>query len=323
MGHDDEQVNPPVGDDRQDVEAETQPTTESVEQYVRLHEHIERLRADRRPPSPGALSEDEARVYQTAALFRAAVPGADDPDPVFVSRLLRELEGIQSSADADDATPPAAASATPAAPAAPSTPPTPPIPSAQPTQAPMQPVVPKRGLTRRGMLTRGLGAAAAAAAVGVAGGMAVERHMMIGPGPSAPAVALVPGGTGIWVTVARADAIPVGGVMRFTTDYIVGFVRHTQQGFSALSGVCTHMGCLLQWNTAARTFDCPCHGGRFAEDGTSAPSSAVWYKSLPKLQARVDGGQVQVYVVPPTSPTAPAAGDPSVDPYGSRGPGSV
>jgi Rieske Fe-S protein len=34
-----------------------------------------------------------------------------------------------------------------------------------------------------------------------------------------------------------------------------------------LSPVCRHMGCIVGWNSAEKTWDCPCHGSRYRYDG--------------------------------------------------------
>jgi len=43
--------------------------------------------------------------------------------------------------------------------------------------------------------------------------------------------------------------------------------RNRHGKISLVSAVCTHMGCIVGWNAAEETWDCPCHGSRFRADG--------------------------------------------------------
>ncbi len=70
------------------------------------------------------------------------------------------------------------------------------------------------------------------------------------------------------------------------------------EGAWAVSTVCTHLGCIVRAGTAG--FECPCHGSRFAPDGSVTKGPAP--RGLPWLAVRrsgdaliVDGGQT----VPP------------------------
>jgi len=60
------------------------------------------------------------------------------------------------------------------------------------------------------------------------------------------------------------------------------------QDVSAISGVCTHQGCIVRDNGA--NLLCPCHGSEFAFDGSVAKGPAT--QPLPVFPVSVENGQV-------------------------------
>ena len=58
---------------------------------------------------------------------------------------------------------------------------------------------------------------------------------------------------------------------------------------SAVSARCTHLGCLVSFNGAERTWDCPCHGSRFATDGRVIEGPARHRLRRVDIMAEEDG----------------------------------
>ena len=223
----------------------------------RVTAFIESLRRNRRP-KPFRPDPDDVEVMRAAIELNNAEPGAAIPRAEFVSDLHRRLA---AQLDEHDATADLAAAR----------------------------------LSRRRVIG-GLGAAAAtAAAAAVAGGVVDRELLSPGSSPSVPkAQELVPD-EGAWQPVIAAAELGNGQVERFSTVSTVGFVVNDNGKLSAISGVCTHQGCLLRHNEAAGRLDCPCHRASFSLQGDVLHQQFRQpIPPLPHIQVRENNGQIEI-----------------------------
>jgi cytochrome b6-f complex iron-sulfur subunit len=144
-------------------------------------------------------------------------------------------------------------------------------------------------LSRRTLLASG-----GLAAVGAAAGLVVGERLTV---PSTAQRELLPNGAA-GTAVAHLADVPEGTARSFDTGSVRGFLVNRGGEIAALSGVCTHLGCLLQLNAQARRLDCPCHSAAFGLDGN------VLFKHmpdalppLPRMESRVRDGQIEVLTV--------------------------
>jgi glycine/D-amino acid oxidase-like deaminating enzyme/nitrite reductase/ring-hydroxylating ferredoxin subunit len=85
---------------------------------------------------------------------------------------------------------------------------------------------------------------------------------------------------GEWLTpgdVAAEEEIAkdAGAVVRRRASKVAVY-RDVTGTLHERSAVCPHLGCIVAWNSAEKTWDCPCHGSRFDKFGTviNGPANA-------------------------------------------------
>jgi len=69
-------------------------------------------------------------------------------------------------------------------------------------------------------------------------------------------------------------------------------INRSDKGFIALSRVCTHLGCLVEYNRGKQRLICPCHAGNFDLEGNvlSGPPP----KPLTAIPLRIDGENIVI-----------------------------
>jgi glycine/D-amino acid oxidase-like deaminating enzyme/nitrite reductase/ring-hydroxylating ferredoxin subunit len=82
-----------------------------------------------------------------------------------------------------------------------------------------------------------------------------------------------------WLTGGDVDAASEikkgeGAIIRDGFSKIAVY-RDEDGNLHKRSAVCTHMGCIVRFNSLEKTWDCPCHGSRFSIDGCVINSPAI------------------------------------------------
>lgn len=89
------------------------------------------------------------------------------------------------------------------------------------------------------------------------------------------------------------DLATIGGILLFTQapGKKIFVSRVSETDFRALSGICTHQACTVEWDGSTK-YECPCHGSQFAADGTVMRGPAG--TALRTFQTMLQGDQLTI-----------------------------
>lgn len=97
-----------------------------------------------------------------------------------------------------------------------------------------------------------------------------------------------PGPTRLHVGPAESFDVGEGKQVQFEGTPV--WVLRLPGGFAAFSALCTHKGCIIDWDETRRLLRCPCHGGLFDTHGNVA--SGLPRRPLPRIHVGVVRGEV-------------------------------
>jgi cytochrome b6-f complex iron-sulfur subunit len=72
--------------------------------------------------------------------------------------------------------------------------------------------------------------------------------------------------------IGAPEDFPVNSVSFLREQQV--FIVRTNDGFSAVSAVCTHLGCITEWKPDDNLIACPCHGSKFNREGKKVAGPA-------------------------------------------------
>lgn len=91
-------------------------------------------------------------------------------------------------------------------------------------------------------------------------------------------------------SAGKPEEIPVGTLIVMPAQKI--YVMHAEDGFVAMSAVCTHLGCMTRYEEANKRLVCPCHGSVFSTSGVVSEGPAP--KPLQRMHLELKDGQLIV-----------------------------
>jgi Rieske Fe-S protein len=72
-----------------------------------------------------------------------------------------------------------------------------------------------------------------------------------------------------------------GNVIKIENDSVAAY-RDDKGKLHIVSAICPHLGCVVHFNKAEKSWDCPCHGSRFTTEGDVIEGPA--YKGLERKE---------------------------------------